>query len=92
MKLPIWLDCDPGHDDMMAIIMAVLSPGLDLRGISTTHGNQTVEKTYQNARRTLVLAGKQVPVFKGYKEPLTRESKSCPEIHGESGLGGVDWS
>eukprot|EP00703_Trepomonas_sp_PC1_P002043 JAP94563.1 Inosine-uridine preferring nucleoside hydrolase family protein [Trepomonas sp. PC1] len=90
-RLPIWLDCDPGHDDMMAIIMASVSPAVELKGISTTHGNQTVEKTYQNARRTTVLTGIQVPVYKGYSEPLIRQSKACPEIHGESGLGGVEW-
>ena len=42
MSLKIWLDCDPGHDDMLAIIMAGLSPGSDLVGISTSAGNSTI--------------------------------------------------
>jgi inosine-uridine nucleoside N-ribohydrolase len=49
---PVWLDCDPGHDDVMAIIMACFNPGLNLLGISTVAGNQSVEKTFQNAANT----------------------------------------
>jgi len=88
------LDCDPGHDDMAMIMLSVYSPTLDVQYISTTHGNQTVNKTYQNARRTLNLIKKadKIPVYRGYSRPLTRESVACPEIHGESGLGGVDWT
>ncbi|CAL5980335.1 Uridine_nucleosidase [Hexamita inflata] len=92
MKLPIWLDCDPGHDDMMAIMLASTSPALNLVGISTTHGNQSVDKTFVNAVRTTFLTGNRVPVYRGFAEPLTRQSKACPEIHGESGLGGFDWT
>ena len=91
MSLPIWLDCDPGHDDMMGIILAATNPKLSLRGISTTHGNQTVQKTFQNARRTVYLTGRRIPVYCGAGAPLKRESRVCPEIHGESGLGGVSW-
>ena len=87
------LDCDPGHDDLAAIMLLVYSSSLDCQFISTTHGNQTVNKTYQNARRTLNLIKRadKIPVYKGYSRPLIRESVACPEIHGDSGLGGVDW-
>lgn len=87
------LDCDPGHDDLAMIMLAVYNPKLDVQYISTTHGNQTVNKTYINARRTLNLIKRadKIPVYRGYSRPLTRESVACPEIHGESGLGGVDW-
>ena len=88
------LDCDPGHDDLAMIMLAVYNPKLDVQFISTTHGNQTVNKTYMNARRTLTLIKRadKIPVYRGYSRPLVRESVACPEIHGESGLGGVDWS
>ncbi|OHT13170.1 Inosine-uridine preferring nucleoside hydrolase family protein [Tritrichomonas foetus] len=87
------LDCDPGHDDLAAIMLMVCSDKLDPQFISTTHGNQTVNKTYQNARRTLNLIKRadKIPVYRGFSRPLVRESVACPEIHGESGLGGVDW-
>ena len=87
------LDCDPGHDDLAMIMLAVYSSELDVQYISTTHGNQTVNKTYVNARRTLNLIKRadKIPVYRGYSRPLIRESVACPEIHGESGLGGVDW-
>ncbi|KAH0790287.1 nucleoside hydrolase [Histomonas meleagridis] len=88
------IDCDPGHDDMVAIMLMVYSPSLSIQYISTTHGNQTVNKTYINARRTLNLIHRadKIPVYRGYASPLIREGVACPEIHGESGLGGVDWS
>lgn len=94
MTIKCVLDCDPGHDDLAMIMLAVYSPKLDVQYISTTHGNQTVNKTYQNARRTLNLIKRadKIPVYKGYSKPLIRASVACPEIHGESGLGGVDWS
>lgn len=90
-KIPVWLDCDPGHDDMMAIILAGHNENIHLLGISTVCGNQTVEKTTLNALRTLELAGiPNVPVVKGASEGLCRPSKACPEIHGETGLGGFE--
>jgi uridine nucleosidase len=53
MTLKIWLDCDPGHDDMLAIIMAALSPECDLIGVSTSAGNSTIKNTTQNALNIL---------------------------------------
>mgnify|MGYP004700451731 FL=1 len=88
------LDCDPGHDDMVAIMLMMYSSSLDPQFITTVHGNQTVQKTYLNARRTLHLiqCGDKIPVYRGYSAPLCRDGIACPEIHGESGLGGVDWN
>src|SRR3954447_21830521 len=57
MSTPILLDCDPGHDDAIAMLLALGSPELDLRGIATVAGNQTLEKTTANAIRVLELAG-----------------------------------
>mmetsp|Transcript_18349 Transcript_18349/g.46362 ORF Transcript_18349/g.46362 Transcript_18349/m.46362 type:complete len:342 (-) Transcript_18349:220-1245(-) len=86
----IWLDCDPGHDDAMAIILAAYHPKLHLLGISTVAGNQTLSKVTRNALDVLHAAGiHDVPVVAGASKPLIRPSPIlCPEIHGESGLDG----
>ena len=62
----LWLDCDPGHDDVMAILLATFSPCINLLGISTVHGNQTVDKTTHNAARFLTACGvAHIKVVKG---------------------------
>lgn len=86
------LDCDPGHDDAMAILLAAASPAIDLRAITTVAGNQTVDKTTLNARRVCSVAGiGEVPIAAGRDGPLRRERMVAAEIHGASGLDGVDW-
>lgn len=83
----VWLDCDPGHDDALALILAVHSPAhIRLVGVSTVFGNQSLEKTTRNALRTLHAAGVRVPVVAGAPKPLLRPAVSCAEIHGDSGL------
>eukprot|EP01065_Artemidia_motanka_P018360 TRINITY_DN21674_c0_g1_i2.p1 TRINITY_DN21674_c0_g1~~TRINITY_DN21674_c0_g1_i2.p1 ORF type:complete len:349 (+),score=72.37 TRINITY_DN21674_c0_g1_i2:61-1107(+) len=86
----IWLDCDPGHDDAMAIILAAHSPSCVLLGISTVAGNQTLPKTTVNACRVVTLAGAagSVKVYAGAERPLLKVNRHDPEIHGESGLEG----
>lgn len=67
----VWLDCDPGHDDAMAIILAGHNKSLKLLGISTVAGNQTVEKTSMNALKTLHIAGlDHIDVSMGQSKPL----------------------
>jgi inosine-uridine nucleoside N-ribohydrolase len=86
---PIILDCDPGHDDAIALLLALASPELELLGVTTTYGNQTLEKTTANALRVLELAGRQdVPVAVGASAPLERELVVAAHVHGESGLDG----
>src|SRR4051794_10785429 len=86
---PIVLDCDPGHDDAIAMLLAHGSPEIDLRAITTVVGNQTLEKTTLNARRVATVAGiHDVPVAAGYAEPLERPVRVAADIHGESGLDG----
>ncbi len=85
----IILDCDPGHDDAIAILLAARSPALKLEAITTVAGNQTVEKTARNALRVCALAGiRDVPVAAGMDRPLVRELHIAPEIHGQSGMDG----
>lgn len=88
----IILDCDPGHDDAIALLLACYSPKLNLLGVSTCSGNQTVEKTSINASNLLHYFHKEnMPLAVGNPNPLVRESRICPEIHGESGLDGFDF-
>jgi inosine-uridine nucleoside N-ribohydrolase len=89
MPEPIVLDCDPGHDDAIALLLALASPEVELLGVTTTYGNQTVEKTTANALRVLELAGSpDVPVARGAAQPLTRPLAVAAHVHGESGLDG----
>ncbi len=87
--VPVLLDCDPGHDDAIALLLALGSPELELLGVTTTYGNQTLDKTTANALRVLELAGRaDVPVAAGAAEPLVRELEVAAHVHGESGLDG----
>jgi inosine-uridine nucleoside N-ribohydrolase len=86
----VLLDCDPGHDDAFALLLALASPELELAGVTTVSGNQTVEKTTANALRVLELAGSDVPVAAGAERPLVREVRVADEVHGETGLDGPD--
>jgi inosine-uridine nucleoside N-ribohydrolase len=88
---PILLDCDPGHDDAIAILLALASPEVELLGITTVAGNQTLEKTTANAIRILEFAGRtDVPVAAGANRPLLREPYVAKYVHGDTGLDGPD--
>ena len=70
---PIVIDCDPGIDDAFALLLAIASPELDLRGVTTVAGNQTLERTTENALAVLELAGRaDVPVAAGADRPLVQ--------------------
>jgi inosine-uridine nucleoside N-ribohydrolase len=90
MATPIILDCDPGHDDAIALLLALASDELDVVGVTTTFGNQTLEKTTANALRVLELVGRtDVPVAAGAAHPLTSATPVvAAHVHGESGLDG----
>ncbi len=87
----ILLDCDPGHDDAIAILLCGVCPEFDLCGITVVSGNQTLEKTARNAYNVSRYLGINVPVSLGASDPLVRKRLNCGEIHGESGLDGVDF-
>jgi inosine-uridine nucleoside N-ribohydrolase len=85
------LDCDPGHDDAIALLLALASPELELLGVTTVSGNQTLEKTTANAIRVLDHLGRDdVPVAAGAPRPLVRERRVAANVHGETGLDGPD--
>jgi len=91
MATPILLDCDPGHDDAIALLLALASPELELLGVTTVAGNQTLEKTTANAIRVLDLLGRDdIPVAAGADAPLVRPPFVASYVHGETGLDGPD--
>ncbi|MBF8448992.1 pyrimidine-specific ribonucleoside hydrolase RihA [Aeromonas dhakensis] len=89
MALPVILDCDPGHDDAIALILALASPELKVLAVTTSAGNQTPDKTLNNALRILTLLGRDdISVAAGAPKPLARELIIADNVHGESGLDG----
>ena len=87
----IILDCDPGHDDAIALLLALASPELRLLGVTTVSGNQTLDKTTANAIRVLDHSDRvDIPVAAGADRPLVRERHVAAEVHGETGLDGPD--
>jgi inosine-uridine nucleoside N-ribohydrolase len=87
----ILLDCDPGHDDAIALLLALASPELELLGVTTVAGNQTLEKTTANAIRVLDFVGRDdIPVAAGADAPLVRTPFIAAYVHGETGLDGPD--
>jgi inosine-uridine nucleoside N-ribohydrolase len=89
MRVPVLIDCDPGHDDAIALLLALASPELDVLGVTTVSGNTTLEKTTTNALRVLEFVGRgDVPVAAGAERPLVREPFVADYVHGETGLDG----
>ena len=88
MRKNIILDCDPGHDDAVAILLVGNNPKLNLLGISVVAGNQTIEKTARNALNVASYLGIDAPVAIGCEYPMVRDRVICAEVHGESGLDG----
>jgi purine nucleosidase/pyrimidine-specific ribonucleoside hydrolase len=82
------LDCDPGHDDAVAILLAAASPELDLRAITAVAGNGPLERTEVNARRVASLIGLDVPIAAGAAGPLQGKLVTAPDVHGKSALDG----
>ena len=91
MTRKIILDCDPGHDDAIAMILAAGNPVIDLLGITTVGGNQTLSKVTHNTLSVARVARmSDVPVHAGCARPLVREVEVAEGIHGHSGLDGVE--
>jgi inosine-uridine nucleoside N-ribohydrolase len=87
----ILIDCDPGHDDAIALLLALASPEVELVGVTTVAGNQTLEKTTANAIRVLDFVGRDdIAVAAGADRPLVRDPFVAAHVHGETGLDGPD--
>lgn len=91
-RLPIIIDTDPGIDDCMALLLALSSPELQVRGISVSYGNTTVENAYRNAVEIIrkVKHPVRVPLGIGARRPLKRQVQVADDTHGPSGLGYAD--
>ncbi|KAJ2857628.1 Uridine nucleosidase 1 [Coemansia erecta] len=90
-KIPMWLDCDVGHDDAMALILAAYHPSIKLLGVSSVSGNSSIENTTANAIRVIQAAGiKGIKVYRGAAKPLIKNIVQASDIHGVSGLDGTD--
>lgn len=86
---PVIIDCDPGHDDAIALFLALASEELDVRAVTTVAGNSTLDKTTRNALGVMELTGRRdVPIAAGAAQPLRRPLVIAESIHGASGLDG----
>jgi pyrimidine-specific ribonucleoside hydrolase len=90
-RIPFILDCDPGHDDALALIVGLARPELELRAVTTVAGNAGLRETTRNALRVLTLVGRtDIPVAAGASGPLLRPLQIASNVHGASGLEGAD--
>lgn len=87
-KIPVIIDCDPGHDDALMLMLAFGSERFDVLAVTTSAGNQTQDKTLNNALKLLTLMGVNVPVFRGCEKPLLRNLIIADYVHGKTGLDG----
>ena len=90
-KIPIIIDCDPGHDDALMLMLAFGSGLFDIKAVTTSAGNQTQENTLTNALKILSLIHADVPVYRGAEAPFFRNLIITEDVHGESGLHGYDF-
>ncbi len=89
MKKKIIIDCDPGHDDAIAIMLAGKNPNIDLLGISVVAGNQTLDKTLRNTLNICQYLEINVPVYSGCDRPMIKDKQViADDIHGATGLDG----
>lgn len=89
MQLPVIIDCDPGTDDTIALVMALTAEELDVKAVTTVAGNQTAVKTLNNALKIVSYLEKKVPVTGGADKPIMRPLVTAVHAHGETGLGDV---
>lgn len=89
MKRSVIIDCDPGTDDTIALVMAFAAEELDIKAVTTVAGNQTADKTAVNGRKIVSYLNKKVPVAQGADKPIMRPLVTAAHVHGESGMGPV---
>jgi purine nucleosidase len=91
-KRPIIIDCDPGQDDAICLLLAMSSPDeLDILGVTTVAGNVPLELTERNARQIRDVAGRSdVPIYAGCSQPMVRDLITAEKVHGKTGIDGID--
>jgi len=92
MTIPLIIDCDPGVDDAIALLLAFASPELNILGITTVAGNVPLHLTQANARKICDLAGRSPGVYAGCPRPLLRPLETAEYVHGATGLQGATLS
>ena len=91
MPTPVIIDCDPGHDDAMALLLAIASPELELVAVTTVAGNASLENVTANAIKVLDVAGRQdIPLAAGADRALLFPARVANEVHGATGMDGPD--
>jgi purine nucleosidase len=89
--IPVILDCDPGQDDAVMLLLAMASPEIDILGITTVAGNVPLELTHRNARIMCDLAGRNdIPVYAGCEKPMQYDLVTAEHVHGRTGIDGVE--
>jgi pyrimidine-specific ribonucleoside hydrolase len=92
MAIPVVLDVDTGVDDACALLLAALHSALDLRAVTCVGGNAAVDAVVSNTLTVLDAAGRQdVPVARGAERPLLEEAVDARHVHGQDGMGDLDW-
>lgn len=89
MKKPIIIDCDPGLDDVVTLVMGAVMEEVDIRAITTVAGNQTLEVVTDNTLRVLDYMEKSYPVSMGCETPMVRPLITAEEVHGQNGMDGL---
>ena len=89
-KIPVWIDCDTGVDDAVALLVAHRQPALEIGGISTVAGNVALDKTTRNTLKICDLMGADYPVYPGAAQPWIRPYADASAFHGADGLGGAE--
>lgn len=89
-RIPVWMDCDTGTDDSVAIMLAHALPEIDLKGISACCGNTVQDNAFWNTHRINGLMGTHYPVYRGAEKPLIKPLFTAAHVHGENGLGDVE--
>lgn len=89
-RIPIWMDCDTGTDDAVAIMLAHALDEIELKGISTVCGNTIQDNAFWNTHRINGLMGANYPVYRGAEQPLFKPLETAAYVHGENGLGDVE--
>lgn len=88
-KIPVIIDCDPGCDDAIALLLAFASDRMDIKGVTVSAGNVNINNTTENARKLVGAFKPGLKIAKGCEKPLFKTIVTAPEVHGESGLGSV---
>lgn len=88
-RIPVVIDCDPGVDDILALMLAFKSEKLDVRAVTAVAGNVELDRTLANALKVVSFAGADVPVARGADKPMCCALVTAKEVHGVDGMLGV---